>query len=426
MVSIRVYCAIVVMFSVWLSGCVGNRAIEAPTEYLSPAGWQDPEAFLTHDSYAAYAAAVTDEVARFRIPFNPEQQALEATLASPVELPLGEACQGKSAGIAILVHGLADTAFSLRDIGLVLAEICYRSRVVLLPGHGTRSGDLLTTRVSDWQKTLNYLIDQAVGESDIVVVGGFSLGGVLTLDAALRRPDDIDGVIGISPAYYLSSERLVKWTPWVAPFMRWVDRGLADDPLRYEAMPTRAVAETWRAMQQMHRSMNQHGPVRMPWMLTHSIDDAVIVPEQNETLWRSQAMHPGSRLVRFVSDSPSGNAGSTDVHQENPDDERELSLPGNSKEGRVLALTHLAIHQSPDNPHYGVRGRYRNCGRGMPRDPAEVTLCEESDEVWYGLWSTEREAGRPMAFSTFNPSFDQLAEQIRQFATQILMTEKRQ
>lgn len=397
-----------ILFSFALSGCIGNRAVEESPEYLSPAGWQSKQQLLDHKSFANYANAVTKEVQRYRLPFDVNHAEREVEFVSPLELPLGASCSGQSKGIAILVHGLSDTAFSLRDIGGILADVCFKSRVVLLPGHGTRAGDLLTTRHEDWQKTLNYLIDQAVNETDTVMLIGFSLGGVLTLDAALQRQDEIDGIIGISPAYYLPSERLAKWANLAAPIARWLDRGVQDDPMRYEAMPTRGVAETWSAMKDMHKNLDKYGPVRIPWMLAQSMDDAVVVPDRNEQLWKQKATNPNSQLIRFVST------------QQYPAEERVLTLPGSSDADRVIALTHLAIHQSPDNPHYGKNGAYRNCGGNMPREPVDIKTCEESTKVWYGLWSTDQKAGQPMAFSTFNPSFDQLANEIKIFASKII------
>lgn len=396
-----------------LSGCsIGSRAVEAPDIYLSPGGWQNNQTLLENKSFAEYANAVTEEVRQFRIPFDPLRADVEAELASPIELSPAPHCTDRVSGVAILVHGLSDTAYSLRDIGRVLTNACYKSRVILLPGHGTRAGDLLTTRLSDWQQTIDYLIDQAVAETDTIIMAGFSLGAVLTLDAAARRQNDIDGIIGISPAYYLSSARLAKWAGLVAPLMRWVDRGVADDSMRYEAMPTRGVAETWSAMKELHRNLNEKGPISVPWLLAQSMDDAVVVPEQNEALWKTHANHRDSRLIRFVS------------NQEYPEQENTVNLPGSSDTERVIALTHLAIHQSPDNPRYGINGSYRNCGGNMPRETGNVSLCEEAETVWYGLWSTDPVPGRPMAFSTFNPSFDQFATEIEQFARGIAGVER--
>ena len=400
------------LFSI-LGGCIGSRDVEAPAHYLSAVGWQRSHELLQYKSFADYTSAVKDEVRRHRIPFDPDRAELEIENASPVELPLGSQCSDKVNGIAILVHGLSDTAYSMRDLAKVLADACYKSRVILLPGHGTRAGDLLTTRLSDWQETIDYVVAQAAAESNNVIVGGFSLGGVLTLDAALRRPDDIDGVIGISPAYHLSSSRIARWAPLVAPVIRWVDRGVTDDPMRYEAMPMRGVAETWRAMQQMMKNLEKAGQVEIPWLIAQSMDDAVVVPGKNEELWKSYAVHPDSRLIRFVSD------------QAYPDEEQVLTQDGSSTTSRVLALTHLAVHQSPNNALYGINGRYRNCGANMPRDVKLVKQCEESDAVWYGVWSTTVADDRALAFSTFNPSFSRLAEEIIRFALRIAAQQER-
>lgn len=390
-----------------LSGCIGSRAVESSAEYLSPSGWRNNQNFLTNNSFADYANAVTDEVRRYRIPFESNNADTEIAMASPVELPLAAHCNSQENGIAILVHGLSDTAFSMRDIGSVLADVCYRSRVILLPGHGTKSGDLLTTRLSDWQDTLRYLIDQAATETDTILLVGFSLGGVLTLDAALQRENEIDGIIGISPAYYLSSENLTKLTPLLAPVIRWIDRGVADDAMRYEAMPTRGVAETWKAMKQARQNLEKTGPTNFPWMLAQSMDDAVVATALNEALWKTHAANSDSRLIRFVST------------QEYPPEDRVVNLPGSSAADRVIALTHLAIHQSPDNPYYGKNGSYRNCGSNMPRAANQVDSCELSDSLWYGVWDTEPKPGQALAMSTFNPSFNQLAEEIKTFANKI-------
>ena len=331
-----------VLLSCMLSGCIGSRSIEAPVEYLSPTGWQNKQQLLEYETFENYAKAVTTEVKRFRLPFNESQAELEIKLVSPLELPLAASCNGLSKGIAILVHGLSDTAFSLRDIGGVLAEACFKSRLVLLPGHGTRAGDLLTTRLEDWQTTLDYLIDQAVTETNTVMLVGFSLGGVLTLHSAMNRENDIDGVIGISPAYYLSSERITKWAGMLAPITRWVDRGVQDDSFRYEAMPTIGIAETWSAIKNMRQTINTYESIDIPWMLAQSMDDAVVAPDKNEQLWKRKASNPNSRIIRFTST------------QEYPSENRVINFSGTSETDQVIALSHLAIHQSRENPHYGV------------------------------------------------------------------------
>ena len=134
------------------------------------------------------------EVERYRVPVNASNAVAEVAMASPVEIAVAEHCDGEVRGIALLVHGLSDTAFAMRDVANVLSESCFRSRTMLLPGHGTRPGDLLTTRLSHWQRTVAYLVDQAARESDTVVLAGFSLGSVLTLTEALRPNSPVDAL----------------------------------------------------------------------------------------------------------------------------------------------------------------------------------------------------------------------------------------
>jgi len=392
-----------------LSGCSATRVSEAEAapEFLSPAGWQTPDRLLNEPSFNDYAAAVKAEVGRYRIPFDSAQADKEIEMASSAELLPAEACNGNAAGIAILVHGLSDTAYAMRDVGQVLTNSCYISRSILLPGHGTRSGDMVTTRLKHWNSTLNYLIDQAAAETDNILLVGFSLGAVLTLEKAIARKEHIDGIIALSPAYHLSSYKLAKWSGWARPFVPWIDRGISDDSMRYEAMPTRGVVETVKAMKQAHRKLKKNGPINIPWLIAQSLDDAVILPETNHALWKKYAAHPDSRLINFYSEKKPG------------EEENVINITGINTQQKVRGLSHLAIHIAPENEHYGLNGDYRNCGLTAPRDRTLVRTCEQAEIVSYGLWKTEVEAGTPLAISTFNPSFEKFAAEINAFADKV-------
>lgn len=402
-VIIRVMCVVSI-----LSACASGRGSVAPDAYLQPAGWQNIEATLSHDTYAAYSAAVSNEVRLHRIAVVPEQAELEISMASPFELQPDASCGDEKRGIAILVHGLSDTAFAMRDIGDTLRLGCYVVRSILLPGHGTRAGDLLTTRYAHWDSSVQHVVDHAVREHDHVIVGGFSLGAVLTLNAAMKTDSRIDALLALSPAYHLSSWRLARWAPLVHPFKPWIDQELADDAMRYEAMPTRGIAETVRAIREMRKAVVRRGAISIPWLLVQSTDDAVVVPADNRAFFHQFSRHKVSRLINFSSDQPPANLPST-----------ETWLQGFNDSMRVTGLTHQAIHISPDNPHYGINGAYRNCGSTAPRDPAAVALCESSKSVWYGLWNDPESADRASARSTFNPNFRKLSVEILHFLNDV-------
>jgi len=222
------------------------------------------------------------------------------------------------------------------------------------------------------------------------------------------RPDSkIDGIVALSPAYYLSSYRLARWAPFARPFMRWIDKGIPDDSMRYEAMPTRGVGETVKAMRAMHKQVEKKRFIEVPWMLVQSLDDRVIVPEQNWQFWQTHATHPDSQAIQFYSDN---------IPEDLPG---TLNLSAVDEMRGVLGLTHQAIHASPDNPHYGFNGAYRNCGSTTPRQPELVQECEEAESVSYGLWSRETVFKAPTALSTFNPVFEDFAKQLKLFAEKV-------
>lgn len=169
----RIGCGIAVLLM--MQGCALTRTSheEASSDYLTPQGWQDHNRFLEYASFNDYAASVRREVELYRIPFDAENADQEVTMASPAEILPRENCNGRVNGIAILVHGLSDTAFAMRDIAEVLASACYISRTVLLSGHGTRAGDMLNARYEYWRDTLEYLIKQANLETETVCLPGF-------------------------------------------------------------------------------------------------------------------------------------------------------------------------------------------------------------------------------------------------------------
>jgi alpha-beta hydrolase superfamily lysophospholipase len=94
----------------------------------------------------------------------------------------------------------------------------------LLPGHGTRPGDLLTIRLDDWTDTVQYLIAQAADDHEHVITVGFSLGALLTLTEALKNDSRIDAMITISPAFYLTTSPWARLTVYLHPFVPWLDK----------------------------------------------------------------------------------------------------------------------------------------------------------------------------------------------------------
>jgi len=185
---------------------------------------------------------------------------------------------------------------------------------------------------------VRHLVGQAATESEHVALVGLSLGAVLGTSIALEPDSPIDAPVAISPAYHLSSWRLARRAPWLARAKRWIDRGVPDDYARHEAMPTRGVVETVRAMRHLRRRFARAGEVNVPWLLVQSLDDAVTAPDENIALHRARATTRAracrgsptrrctSRRTTPATDSPATTAIAASAHRGRPRRRRAASM----------------------------------------------------------------------------------------------------
>ncbi len=127
------------------------------------------------------------------------EQALEAN--SPFELIPKEPIlsNGRYKYGVLLIHGLFDGPFSLKDMGKYLQSQGILARAILLPGHGTTSSDLLHVSYHDWLHVVRYGVESLKHEVDEVFIMGYSTGAALAIYEALLQPH-IAGIILLAPA----------------------------------------------------------------------------------------------------------------------------------------------------------------------------------------------------------------------------------
>ena len=398
------------LLAVWalLSGCASKESV-APRPELLSGGWRDASAVAPVADFDAYVAGLTQELRTHRLPFAPSMADAELRSVVPFRSPPGPGCPpGAPRGIAVLVHGLSDTAFAMRDLASTFSRLCFESRVLLLPGHGTRPADLMVVDHRDWLAHVDAAVAQANRENDQVVLAGFSLGAALALAVAAESPDKVDAVIGLSPAYRLRSNTLARQARWVAAFRPWLDLGPREDFARYGAMPTRGIASTMAVLGRMERQVRRAGAVKSPWLVVQSEDDEVVDVAGNREFFAASARDPRSVFVNYFSQPPKETFSQSVTW-----------LPAAHDALRVVGLSHLALHISPDNPHYGITGTYRNCGSTPFRKEQEIRACKEASQVWYGVGGQSPPPGEAGARATFNPHYPDLERRIGEFLSQV-------
>jgi predicted alpha/beta-fold hydrolase len=206
------------ILSTLLLGCSSTGDVPPRPELVS-SGWREPAAFAPVADFETYIRDVSQELRTHRLPFVASMADAELGKVVPFKLPPDQGCKkGTPRGIAVLIHGLSDTAFAMRDLAETLAKQCFEARALLLPGHGTRPADLMVVDHHDWLSHVEVALRQARAESPFVVVAGFSLGAALALTAAAKSPGNVDAVIGLAPAYRIRSNFLARQARWIATF----------------------------------------------------------------------------------------------------------------------------------------------------------------------------------------------------------------
>ncbi len=100
----------------------------------------------------------------------------------------------------VLIHGFTGSPSEMQLLAESLNAEGYGVEVPLLVGHGTTLKALMGVHPQQWVAPLDALITRLLSEGQSVVVGGLSLGSILSLQLALRYPQ-IKALLLYSPPH---------------------------------------------------------------------------------------------------------------------------------------------------------------------------------------------------------------------------------
>jgi alpha-beta hydrolase superfamily lysophospholipase len=172
-------------------------------------------------------------------------------------------------GGALLIHGLSDSPYSLREIGLRLHREGYTVVWLRMPGHGTCPCALANVEWPDWTAAVEVAVRglrQKLPAELPVVLAGYSNGGALAMNYALAAIADsslpkmaaillFSPMIGINPL-----ARLFRIHHTVALISRtvkalWTSVDAEVDPFKYSSWPTNASIQAWDMTQEVERQL---------------------------------------------------------------------------------------------------------------------------------------------------------------------------
>lgn len=325
---------------------------------------------------------------------------------SPFELrPNQPATAGKFRYGALLIHGLLDSPFSLRDVGTHLKNAGILSRAILLPGHGSCPEDLLAVRHDEWINTVRYGIESLRQEADTIFLVGFSTGATLSIYHALNDAR-IQGIILIAPALKIRApvSTIVRW-PVLANFFSREDKWLSQDDetnyVKYESVPFKPVIELGKLIETIKQIKS---PLTCPTLVIMSREDETVSARAALHFFTNNANNDKNRFILYSA-----------RHHPYPDQRIEVRS-SIYPELRIRKMSHIALPFSPDNPHYGQQGDYEE--HSNPR--ATQTIYGAYNRLEIKLYNQLRKLGllkKRRLSLTYNPDFAYMAESIVRFIT---------
>lgn len=226
--------------------------------------------------------------------------------------------QGDIKGVAVLLHGLTDSPYSMLYLALAYQQKGFIAVVPRLPGHGTAPGSLTTVDWQRWMAATRLAVREATrlaGTNVPLHVVGYSNGGALavkyTLDSlqnrALRQPQQL---VLLSPMIGVTAyARFAGMAGWPAAFpgfakAAWLSIVPEYNPFKYNSFPVRAARQSWlltQAMQdQMLQVIRSGAMKRFPPVLTfQSILDSTVSTRAVVNAFYRYLPDNGSELVMF-------------------------------------------------------------------------------------------------------------------------------
>lgn len=336
---------------------------------------------------------------------------------APFELePVAEHTVGKNnkyrRGI-LLTHGLSDSPYFMRDVASCFQQAGFRVLAILLPGHGTRPGDLLDVTWQEWARAVAYGVDKLALEVDEIYLGGYSAGGALSIYQSLTDKR-VRGLFLFAPALEITRRAalacLHKWVSWLLPRQKWVYIKQDVDIYKYESFAKNTAVQMYRLTQALAAKLKHH-QLKIPIFSVASVDDKT-VHTSAAIAFMAQQVDPRNQFILYTTDqSKSAQADISD---------KITWINSVVPEQKITSSAHTAILVAPEDAHYGINGDYANCVHYYPERMDKYEACKlHPKDYCLGEVSDNHLDDDIMRRLMYNPNFPALKTAINQFIEHI-------
>lgn len=306
---------------------------------------------------------------------------------------------------ALLLHGLLDCPYSLREIGDCLQKKGILCRSILLPGHGTMPTDLFHVSYHDWIHAVQYGIESLINEVDHLFLIGYSTGASLSLYHAFHK-QELAGLILLSPAIRIKTPILLAaaWRHFLGKWNKskhhWMIQQEEMDYVKYKSIPLHAVQQV-NALTHLIDKMQTHYSLTAPILSIMSQDDETISSE-SMIRYLLKFPNPMNRLWIYTTKATPSR------------DHRLFFRSATFPALRIRSFSHTAIPFSSLNPHYGSQGDYPFASHDHTHQLIYGAYNPIETIIYDGLLQLGLAKHTPREL-TYNPDFEFMMEKIVEF-----------
>lgn len=316
-------------------------------------------------------------------------------IPDPVKFPKNK--NNKYSFGILLVHGLSNSPYETRGLADYFQSKGFLVRSILLPGHGTVPGDLLSIHYKDWIKACEYGIQSFTDQVEKLYIAGNSVGASLSLYMGMTD-QRVDGLFLFAPS--LGIKRSARFAnTFIAP--KWISRAGESDYARYESFCSNAAAQAFNMTKKIDRLWRNIAPFDTPVFIALSQTDMTVRSDKTISVFKRFMVSEKNRMILYT------------PRPRTFDDKRIVCTNSIIEEDRIIDYSHLSIIVPPGDPHYGHNGDYRLCY--FYNDEKQLNECLTSPAVFQGEYTPEYLKLYTLKRLTYNPYFRNMTEAIDTF-----------
>jgi carboxylesterase len=184
----------------------------------------------------------------------------------------------------LILHGFTSSRATVEAIVPRAEVLGLPWRLPQLRGHWTTPADLAGVTYDDMRADAETVLAELRREARRVAVVGLSVGGLLTLDLALRQPTAVDSLVTLAPALRYVNP-LARFAPLVArliktaknePALAFADSSLVARAGNYTTFPSDTFVSIERAGRRVEAALPR---ITTPMLIVGARRDRVVRPE---------------------------------------------------------------------------------------------------------------------------------------------------